>query len=459
MDAAHLQETIIAVSTPPGPGGLGIVRLSGRNSLAVANKIFEPGKKCASLPAKTAVLGHVLDRGSGQVLDEAFLIYFPGPRSYTREDIVEISCHGSPAVLEEAVRLGVRAGARLAQPGEFTLRAYVHGRIDILQAEAVQSLINSVSLDQARIAFGQVQGELTHSIVRLRSLIIGLMARLEARIEFSEDGQPVHDQEIREILQSAQEQVRDLIDSYEINRIMRDGIRVVIAGRPNVGKSTLFNALLGKDRAIVTPYAGTTRDFIAETVQFQGKSFNLIDMAGLGQPRDSIEEESVRRGKALADEAEGVLHLLDASQNVAEEDLELAAKFSSKRSIVIFNKADLPIKIDKERVLTRTPRAEHLEVSALKGLNLDKLKDLMAKVFAPPQKIPETILLHLRQKLLLEEIGLDLKAATAKLMENYSEEIVAEEVIKTFALIGQLTGEITSDMVLETVFSNFCIGK
>ncbi|MGB9006675.1 MAG: tRNA uridine-5-carboxymethylaminomethyl(34) synthesis GTPase MnmE [Candidatus Aminicenantales bacterium] len=459
MDVARLQETIIAVSTPPGPGGLGIVRLSGRNSLAVANKIFEPGKECSSLPAKTAVLGHVLDRGSGQVLDEAFLIYFPGPRSYTREDIVEISCHGSPAVLEEAVRLGVRAGARLAQPGEFTLRAYVHGRIDILQAEAVQSLINSVSLDQARIAFGQVQGELSHSIARLRSLIIGLMARLEARIEFSEDGQPVPDQEIREILQSAREQVRELIDSYEISRIMREGIRVVIAGRPNVGKSTLFNALLGKDRAIVTPYAGTTRDFIAETVQFQGKSFNLIDMAGLGQPRDSIEEESVRRGKALADEAEGVLHLLDASQNAAEEDLELAAKFSSKRLIVIFNKADLPIKIDKERVLARTPRAEHLEVSALKGLNLDKLKDLMAKVFAPPQKIPETILLHLRQKLLLEEIGLDLKAATAKLMENYSEEIVAEEVLKTFALIGQLTGEITSDMVLETVFSNFCIGK
>jgi len=150
---------------------------------------------------------------------------------------------------------------------------------------------------------------------------------------------------------------------------------------------------------------------------------------------------------------------LDASQNTAEEDLELAAKFSSKRLIIIFNKADLPIKIDKDRVLTVTPRAEHLEVSALKGLNLDKLKDLMAKVFAPPQKIPETILLHLRQKLLLEEIGLDLKAATAKLMENYSEEIVAEEVLKTFALIGQLTGEITSDMVLETVFSNFCIGK
>jgi tRNA modification GTPase len=459
MDVARLQETIIAVSTPPGPGGLGIVRLSGRNSLAVANKIFEPGKKSPSLPAKTAVLGHVLDRGSGQALDEAFLIYFPGPRSYTREDMVEISCHGSPAVLEEAVRLGVRAGARLAQPGEFTLRAYVHGRIDILQAEAVQSLINSVSLDQARIAFGQVQGELSHSIARLRSLIIGLMARLEARIEFSEDGQPVPDQEIKEILQSAQEQVHDLVDSYEISRIMREGVRVVIAGRPNVGKSTLFNALLGKDRAIVTPYAGTTRDFITETVQFQGKSFNLIDMAGLGQPRDSIEEESVRRGKALADEAEGILLLLDASQNAAEEDLELAAKFSSKRLIIIFNKADLPIKIDRDRVLARTPRAEHLEVSALKGLNLDKLKDLMAKVFAPPQKIPETMLLHLRQKLLLEEIGLDLQAASARLTENYSEEIVAEEVKKTLTLIGQLTGEITSDMVLETVFSNFCIGK
>jgi tRNA modification GTPase len=459
MDVARLQETIIAVSTPPGPGGLGIIRLSGRKSLAVANKIFEPGKKCPSLPPKTAVFGHVLDRESGQALDEAFIIYFPGPKSYTREDMVEISCHGSPAVLEEAVRLGIRAGARLAQPGEFTFRAYAHGRIDILQAEAVQSLINSVSLDQARIAFGQVQGQLSNSVARLRSLIIGLMAHLEARIEFPDEGQPVYDQEIGGILQTAQERVRDLVDSYETSRMMREGIRVAIAGRPNVGKSTLFNALLGKDRAIVTPHAGTTRDFITEAVQFQGKRFNLIDMAGLGQPKDAIEEESIKRGKDIADNAEGILLLLDASQIASEEDLELVNNFSSKRLIIIFNKADLPIRIDKDRVLARIPRAEHLEVSALKGLNLDRLKDLMAKVFVSSPSVPETILLHLRQKLLLDEIGLGLKTARAKLRENYSEEVVAEEVKKTLTLIGQLTGEITSDMVLEAVFSTFCIGK
>lgn len=459
MDVSRLQETIIAISTPPGPGALGVIRLSGRDSLAVAKKLFEPNKKDPAIPLRTAVLGHILDRENGRRLDEAFLFYFPGPRSYTREDMVEISCHGSPPVLEEAVRLGVKAGAKPAQPGEFTLRAFLYGRIDILQAEAVQSLIHSTSLEQARISFSQVQGELSQSIGQLRSRLVNLMALIEARIEFADDLESVPDSKLKEVLETALGQVQALVDSYQIGRIIAEGIRLVIAGRPNVGKSTLFNALLGKERAIVTPIAGTTRDFIAETAQWHGTSFHLIDMAGLARPRDPIEEESIRRGKALAEEAEGILLLLDASQKAAEEDLELAAKYCSKKLIIAFNKADLPRKIDKDKVLARAPHAPHLEVSALKKTNIEKLKELMAKTFSSYEKTPEVVVLHLRQKLLLEEIGRNLVNARERHRTNTSEEIIAEDIRRTLNLIGQLTGEITSDDVLEAVFSNFCIGK
>jgi len=459
MDAARLQETIIAISTPAGPGGLGVVRLSGRDSLAVAKILFEPNKKDPTIPLRTAVLGHILDRDNGRRLDEAFLFYFPGPRSYTREDVVEISCHGSPAILEETVRLGVKAGAIPALPGEFTLRAFLNGRIDILQAEAVQSLIQSTSLEQARISFSQVQGELSQSISGLRTCLVDLMALIEARIEFADDLESVPDSKLKEVLETTLGQVQALVDSYQIGRIITEGIRVVIAGRPNVGKSTLFNAILGKERAIVTPIAGTTRDFITETAQWRGQSFQLIDMAGLARPRDPIEEESIRRGKTLAEEAAGILLLLDASQNAAEEDLELAAKYCSKKMIIAFNKVDLPRKIDKEKVLARAPRASHLEISALKKTNIEHLKELIAQTFGSNEKTPEVVVLHLRQKLLLEEIGRNLSSAREQHRADTSEEIIAEDIRRALALIGQLTGEISSDDVLEAVFSNFCIGK
>jgi len=459
MDAARLRETIIAVSTPPGPGGLGVIRLSGQDSLAIAQKLFKPIKKGHALPPRTAVLGHILDKATGQRLDEAFLLYFPGPRSYTREDMVEISCHGSPAVLEETVRLGVRSGARLARPGEFTFRAFVHGRIDILQAEAVQSLIQSTSLDQARISFGQVQGELSRSIEKLRASLIQIMAFIEARIEFADDLEQNPNTGFMELLGGALDQVQTLVDSYQIGRTLLEGVQLVIVGRPNVGKSTLFNALLGRDRAIVTPISGTTRDFIAETTQWRGKRFRLVDMAGLTQPRDIIEEESIKRGKSLADEADGILLLLDASQKATEEDLALAAKYDSKKTIIAFNKLDLPRELDKETVLAVAPQAAHLDISALEKTNIEKLKDLIGQAFAAFEKTPEVVVLHLRQKLLLEEIGGNLLHARELFETNTADEILAEDVRNALTLIGQLTGQVSSDEVLEAVFSNFCVGK
>ncbi len=459
MNKARLQDTIIAVSTPPGFGGLGVLRMSGPESLAVACKLFVPAKKIAAFPERAAVFGHVVNRETGQVLDEAFIVYFPAPRSYTREDVIEISCHGSPAVLEEVVRLGVMAGAKPALPGEFTLRAYLRGRIDILQAEAVQSLVQSATLEQARVSIGQVRGGLSRNIALLRESLIELMGLIEAGIEFSEGGEAETAFAIRERILGCRETTEKLAASYETGRVLSEGVRVAIAGRPNVGKSTLFNALLGRERAIVTPFPGTTRDYLSERLMHGGMNFVLTDMAGLGSARDPVEGEGIKRGRALADEAQGILLILDASQPETEEDRRFVSGFKGRKLILIFNKNDLPRKIDRPGILSLLPGAPHLDVSALLGSRIEELKELMLKIFSPEEKMAEDVVLHLRQKILLEEIARALGAAQERLDGGFSEEYYAEEVRSALNLIGQLTGEVASDEVLDAVFARFCVGK
>jgi tRNA modification GTPase len=459
MDRVRLQDTIIAVSTPPGSGGLGVVRLSGPEALAVARGLFSPARKVEGFfPARTAVFGRVVD-AAGRDLDEAFLLYFPAPRSYTREDVVEISCHGSPAVLEEIMRLGVSAGAKPALPGEFTLRAHLRGRIDILQAEAVQSLIEAATLEPARAASGQVRGSLSRSIGRLRKKLIDLMGLIEAGIEFSGEAVEAGSREIRRLALECRESASKLAASYESGRAMTEGVRVAIAGRPNAGKSTLFNALLGRDRAIVTPFPGTTRDYLSERMSLNGTNVIITDMAGLGEARDPAESEGVRRGLALAEEADGILLILDASLSDTEEDERLASGLAGKRIILLFNKTDLPVHINRSRILSRLPGAPHLDVSALTGSGLSELKDLMARIFVPARNQADDVILHLRQKLLLEDIGRVLERALESMDAGFTEEFAAEEVREALNLIGRLTGETATDEVLDAVFARFCVGK
>ncbi|MBN2199784.1 MAG: tRNA uridine-5-carboxymethylaminomethyl(34) synthesis GTPase MnmE [Candidatus Aminicenantes bacterium] len=460
MDRARLQDTIIAVSTPPGIGGLGVLRLSGPESLAVARKIFFPARKITHpFPPLTAVFGKVREGGKGRVLDEAFMVYFPALRSYTREDVVEISCHGSPAVLEEAVRLGVAAGAKPALPGEFTLRAYLRGRIDILQAEAVQSLIQSVTLEQAQAAIGQVRGSLSRSVARLREKLVELMALIEAGIEFSEEAGAGGGAEIRKLILDCREAAGKLAASYETGRAITEGIRVAIAGKPNAGKSTLFNALLGRERAIVAPLPGTTRDYISERLPAGGTNIVLTDMAGLGEARDPLEEEGVKRSRALADESDGILLILDASRPDTKDDRRFVSGFRGRKLILVFNKTDLPVNIDRQRILSHLPGVPHLDVSALRGSGVGELKEMMSGVFSPGREFTEEIVLHLRQKLLLGEIERAMTLALERMDARYSEEFCAEEVRAALGHVGRLTGEVASDEVLEAVFGRFCVGK
>lgn len=453
-------DTIAAISTPPGAGGIGIIRLSGPRARSIAAKIFVPqtGKRFA-FPERRAVLGTIRDPGTREVLDEGFLLFFRAPKSYTRQDVVEISLHGSPAVLDEAIRLAVRAGARLAHSGEFTLRAYWNGRIDILQAEAVDDLVRSVSLTQARMASRQLRGSLTGTIRNLRAEFIELMADVEASIEFPDERLGPSERVVRGRLESIALRLERLVRSYDSGKALSEGLTLAIVGRANVGKSTLFNALLGESRAIVTPDAGTTRDYLREKIHIGETVFQLVDMAGLGRPGTAVEKEGLRRGREQAAEADGILFLFDRSRPETAGDAALLQLFGQKKAILVFNKSDRPRQIRAGRLRRLAPDAPALDISALTGAGLAALRQLVCDVFAPPNQKAGDVILHLRQKIILQDIALRVRAGLESLERGSSAEFAAEELRLALPAVGRLLGEIRSDEVIENIFSRFCVGK
>jgi len=454
-----LEDTIIAISTPLGYGGIGVIRLSGKKALPIAESIFKAKSKNARLPTKRPVLGNLFDPGSLEAFEEAYLTYFPAPSSYTTEDVVEISCHGSPVVLEEAVRLGVQAGARLADPGEFTLRAYLGGRLDITQAEAINDLIRAASVQQARISYRQMEGSLSRKLQKLRNQIIHLLSQIEASLEFPDEGLQLSPKMMAKTMRRSLETVASLIKSYDLGKSLAEGLTLALTGKTNVGKSTLFNTLLEKDRAIITPHPGTTRDYLRESLKIKDALFTLVDMAGLEKSSHPIEKEGIRRGKQLAEQADGILLILDGSRKETPEDLALIKKYRERKLLILFNKMDLPQKIDRNRITAMAGDLPQLEISALRGQNIPRLKQIVHSMFVRDETREDEVILHLRQKLILEDIQRALNQGLQALEHGLGEEIFAEEVRKTLPLIGQITGEIKADDILSDIFSRFCIGK
>jgi tRNA modification GTPase len=452
-------DTIIAISTPLGFGGLGVVRMSGSRSLQIAKKIFKPKKNLSKIPPNRPILGYLFDFANKEYFEEAYLTFFSKPHTYTRENMVEISCHGSPVVLEEVVRLGTKAGARHAAPGEFTLRAYLNGRIDILQAESINDIITASSLGQAKISFRQLEGSLSKSATSLRQQIIQLLSQIEATIEFPDEDLPISPKTIAKTLGCVEKAVEELVASYDLGKTLSEGLFLAITGRANVGKSTLFNALLRKDRAIVTPFPGTTRDYLQETIKIKDALFTLTDMAGIDTPAHPIEKEGIKRGKKLAFSGDGILFVLDSSRKESPEDFNLLKIFQNKKAILLFNKSDLPVKMNCQKIKSLHKNIPSLAISSLKGTNLDKLKEMIFSHFVPTQTGSEEVILHLRQKLLFADILTCLRKSNRLLKEGHSEEIYVEEIRKIIPLIGQLTGEIQDEDVMSRIFERFCVGK
>ncbi|HVP35842.1 MAG TPA: tRNA uridine-5-carboxymethylaminomethyl(34) synthesis GTPase MnmE, partial [Terriglobales bacterium] len=371
---SNTEDTIAAISTSFGESGIGIVRLSGKNSVSIADKVFKGDISPLKAESHKANYGHIISKVNSEIIDEVFLTVFKAPKSYTKEDLVEISCHGNPFVLYRVLEEIIKAGARLANPGEFTLRAFLNGRIDLIQAEAVVEIIKAKTDLSLKQGLKHLQGELSEKLNSLRDALVNLLAELEARIDFPED-------EIEEIDKSAilgqmekiESEIKSLIDTYEEGKILREGLRLVIVGKSNVGKSSLLNAFLKEERAIVTPIPGTTRDAISEYTNFKGLPIRLTDTAGFRFSQDKIEIEGIKRTKIEINKADFLLLVVDASIGVTDEDKELEKDLAEFGYIIVINKVDLVSdqKVGEIELSFAEKEKKIHKISALKGTGIE----------------------------------------------------------------------------------------
>jgi tRNA modification GTPase len=457
------RETIAAVSTPSGIGGIGIIRLSGPRAWAIARRLFVPHRPASRPKTHHLYLGRILDPATHQSLDEVFLSYMAAPKTYTREDLVEINCHSGPLVLKKILNLVLSQGARLAEPGEFTLRAFLNGRIDLTQAEGVIELLQAQS-DQALVQANKLlKGELKEELAAIQDELLSLLAQLEAAIDFPEEELEILNPQTwnQELTQAALQPLEILIQAYDDGRIFREGINLVIVGKPNVGKSSLLNRLLQEERAIVTAVPGTTRDTIEEPLTIQGIPFRLIDTAGIHRAREEVEQAGIARSRQKMTEAHLVLFLLDRSSPLDEKDLDLYAEIQDRPHFIVLNKMDLPAGVKEQELLRTFPHDRRLTLSARTGEGLEALKNRVVEWFQKDHPLETTPALvpTLRQKIILERAREALQEAHREMSQKVSAEFIAVNMQEALDQLGSLVGKATSEDVLEKIFSRFCIGK
>lgn len=451
-------DTIVAIATPPGPGGIGIVRVSGARAVAVAGRILSTS---SGLEPRRATLADAVDPADRRPLDRVLATYFPGPRSYTGEDVVEISGHGSPVILRQIVAAATAAGARLAEPGEFTFRAFLRGRLDLVQAEAVHDLVTAVTPRQARVAFDQLEGTATAAIGAIDQALFELVARLEASLDFPDEG--YHFIAPRAAGAEAGDlaaRVKNLIAAAHRGRLIREGCQVVVAGRPNVGKSSLFNVLCGVQRAIVTAAAGTTRDLVTESVDLGGIPVTLVDTAGIHTTIEEVEAEGVRRARAALGVAAAVIVVLDRSRPLDSDDRAVLEETSDRPRLVVVNKRDLPAAWSPAAQPQIAGCGYMLETCLIDGGGAGTIRDALLEVIeggAPSRDTPA--ISNVRHLDLLRTAEGALNRAASAAAEGASEELVLADLEEARRAFEEISGKRTPDAVLERIFEEFCIGK
>jgi tRNA modification GTPase len=448
----QLDDTIVAIATPPGRGGIGVVRIAGPEAKAIASGLLRlAGDK--QLEAGRAHFGELIELDTGDRIDEVVATFFAKPRSYTTDDVVEISCHGAPVVLRHVVELALQRGARMAEPGEFTMRAFLNGRIDLTQAEAVRDLIESQTLYQAKVAAQQLEGALSHRLQPTKDKLIELIALMEAGIDFAEDDVSVMPREqILGRIAAVREPLTALLASFDYGKVVHEGLTLAIVGRPNVGKSSLFNRLVERERAIVTATPGTTRDLVTETVAIGGLPVRLIDTAGIRQALDEAESIGIRKSmEALAD-ADLVLVVLDVSQPLEETDHELLRDVGQRPAIVVENKIDLAQRDPSGFAAVRT--------SATSGEGIKQLRELILQnIGGEGAQIESGFLTNVRQQDLVQKALAGLDAASAAVSAQTPHEMILLDLYNALRPIDEITGATTADDILNRIFSSFCIGK
>jgi tRNA modification GTPase len=460
----NLDDTIVAIATPPGRGGIGVVRLAGPEARIITAPLL---RLKSELTPGRAVFGELIEPEANPItqptaaprIDEVVVTYFAKPHSYTTDDIVEISAHGSPVVLRHILELAVGHGARLAEPGEFTMRAFLNGRIDLTQAEAVRDLIDSQTLFQAQVAAQQLDGALSRRLQPIKQNLVQLIALLEAGIDFAEDDVGVlPDARILESIELVQAPLRDLAATFAYGKVVHEGLTLAIIGRPNVGKSSLFNRLAERERAIVTATPGTTRDLVSETVAIGGIPVKLVDTAGIRRALDEAESIGIQKSmEALAD-ADLVLVVLDASQPVVEEDQELLRLVQERATVVVQNKADL---CERSATTRGSSLPGAVSTSAVTGEGIPALRDVILRHLAGEDaaRAETGLLTSVRHQGLVLDALTVLDAASAAVNNSTPHEMLLLDLYNALRPLDEITGATTNDDILNLIFSTFCIGK
>ena len=472
-------DTIAAIATPPGQGGIGVIRVSGVDAFALVRPLFKPSDRATEMPpSHLLTYGRIIEPSTQETLDEVLVAFMHAPRTYTREDVVEIQGHGGPLVLQRMLRLLLTSGARLAQPGEFTMRAFLNGRLDLAQAEAVMDLISARTEAGQRLAMHQLQGQVSTQVQEALRIILSVIARIEASIDFPEDDIPTpHPAELQPLIAKAQGKVATLLADSEQGRLYRQGLRTAIIGRPNVGKSSLLNALLRTERAIVTPIAGTTRDTVEEVVNLHGIPFYLIDTAGITPTTDPVELIGVQRSRAAAEGAEVVLLVFDGSEALSVQDREVSRElsamgFSGKHTaesgaehrrvvLIVINKADQERRLDLAEVHDLWPGVDCVFTSMVSLSGLAELEEALTHLVLAGRASfgEEALITSARHQAALRDAAEHLRAAQSSLEQDLPLDFVSIDLDAAYSALGEVTGETASEHLLEQIFSEFCIGK
>ncbi|HML95568.1 MAG TPA: tRNA uridine-5-carboxymethylaminomethyl(34) synthesis GTPase MnmE [Thermodesulfobacteriota bacterium] len=457
-------DTIAAIATPPGDGGIAVIRISGPESLDIIRAIFEAGgEEAPGFTPRTLYHGHITDPESGALIDEVLAVYMKSPASYTGEDVVEIHSHGGHIVPKKIMDLVFGQGARPANPGEFSLRAFLNGKMDLAQAEAVADVINARTGDALKQAELQLEGVLSHKIQEIKDIILDILAEVEAQVDFpEEDIDPIVKSALIARTEDILAGLGALLSTYNEGRILKHGVSIAIIGKPNVGKSSLLNRLVMKERAIVSPVPGTTRDFIEESIDVRGLPLRLVDTAGIRATGDEIERAGVDLAKKKASEAELIICVIDGSAPLDEDDNEVLSSLEGKQAVLAVNKADAGLKVSDSELRGFCAPGKTVHTSAKAGTGIEDLKEAINGLLrgnAKRGEAEEIVLTELRHKLAIEKAAEGLSSFLKLLDAGESPEFLALDLRVALDSLGEITGEVTTEDVLGRIFSKFCVGK
>lgn len=453
-------DTIAAISTPRGEGGIGIVRLSGDESLGILSKIFKPKSKkdVKDIKSYTINYGHIYD--GEELIDEVLVSIMKAPNTYTREDIVEINCHGGYLITQKVLELVLKNGAKIAEPGEFTRRAFLNGRLDLTQAEAVIDLIHGKTDKSISLSLNNLRGDLRDQINHLKKILLDVAAHVNVVLDYPEEGvdEPIPEHLIIE-LHNVKDTITKLVESYDKGKMIKEGIKTAIVGKPNVGKSSLLNSILREERAIVTSIAGTTRDTIEEIINIKGIPLIMVDTAGIRKTQDEVENIGVQKSKKMLKEADLVLFVLDSSRDFSDEDREIYDSIESEKVIGILNKIDMEKKLD---ITNLTKVKKWIEISALENIGIDTLENEIYN-FILSENIEDSseklIITNIRHKSALEKTKKSIENIFETIDMGYPMDLIAVDLNDALDSLSEVTGEISSEDLLDHIFSNFCVGK